>query len=190
MSIILSLFLSMVKIGCFAFGGGYAIIALFENEFVSKRKLIEHDDFMDIVAIVENTPGSISINVATCIGYRLKGFWGAFVSMIGVCVPSFVIMYFVSLFYNEFMEIAIVAAAFKGIQVCVVYLITSAGIKMLKKMRKSAFNIIAFSVTCIGMILCTVFDVHIPAVWFILSAGLCGLVVSFFNTKKQKGEQK
>ena len=188
MSIILSLFISMVKIGCFAFGGGYAIIALFENEFVSKRKLIEHDDFMDIVAIVENTPGSISINVATCIGYRLKGFWGAFVSMIGVCVPSFVIMYLVSLFYNEFMEIAIVAAAFKGIQICVVYLIASAGIKMLRKMKKTPLNVTVFIITCVGMILCTLFDIHISSVWFIFAAGVLGLSVFFLKKRKAKGE--
>ena len=74
MGTILLIFISMLKIGCCAFGGGYAIIALFENEFVSKRKLIEHDDFIDIVSIVENTPGSISINVATYIGYSSKAF--------------------------------------------------------------------------------------------------------------------
>ena len=180
----------MIKIGCFALGGGYAIIALFENEFVSKRKLIEHDDFMDIVAIAENSPGSISINVATCIGYKLKGFWGALLSMVGVCVPSFVTMYFVSLFYNEFMEIAIVAAAFKGIQICVVYLIALAGIKMIKKMKRTPINIAVFSITFIGMIVCTLFDVQISSVWFILLAGICGLLISLFKSKNDLGEQK
>ena len=190
MNIILLIFLLMLKIGCFAFGGGYAIIALFENEFVSKRKLIEHDDFMDIVAIVENTPGSISINVATYIGYKLKGFWGALVAMIGVCFPSFVIMYLVSLFYNEFMEIAIVSAAFKGIQICVVYLIASAGIKMLRKMKKTPLNVTVFIITCVGMILCIAFDVHVSSVWFILSAGVLGIAVFFFKNRNKKGEQR
>ena len=77
MSVILLLFLSMLKIGCFAFGGGYAIIALLENEFISKRKWIDHDEFMDVVAIAESTPGPIAINVATYIGYKLKGMLGA-----------------------------------------------------------------------------------------------------------------
>lgn len=189
MGTILLIFISMLKIGCCAFGGGYAIIALFENEFVSKRKLIEHDDFIDIVSIVENTPGSISINVATYIGYKLKGFWGALVAMIGVCFPSFVIMYLVSLFYNEFMEIAIVWAAFKGIQICVVYLIASAGIKMLRKMKKTPLNVTVFLITCIGMILCTLFEMHISSVWFILSAGVLELLIFFFRMKNQKGEQ-
>ena len=131
MSIILILFLSMLKIGCFAFGGGYAIIALLENEFISKRKWIDHDEFLDVVAIAESTPGPIAINVATYIGYKLKGVLGAVVATVGMCVPSFVIMYLVSLFYEQFMEITLVSAAFKGIQICVVYLIASAGLKIL-----------------------------------------------------------
>ena len=65
MSVLLRLFLSMLKIGCFAFGGGYAIIALLEREFVAKRGWIDHGEFMDVVAIAESTPGPIAINVAT-----------------------------------------------------------------------------------------------------------------------------
>ena len=125
----------MLKIGCFAFGGGYAIIALLENEFISKRKWIDHNEFLDVVAIAESTPGPIAINVATYIGYQLQGFVGAVAATVGMCLPSFVIMYLVSLFYEQFMEIALVAAAFRGIQICVVYLIASAGLKMLKKMK-------------------------------------------------------
>ncbi|MBR5776561.1 MAG: chromate transporter [Bacteroidaceae bacterium] len=188
MKIILLLFLSMLKIGCFAFGGGYAIIALLENEFISKRKWIDHDEFMDVVAIAESTPGPIAINVATYIGYKLKGFLGAVIATIGMCLPSFVIMYLVSLFYDRFMEIPLVSAAFKGIQICVVYLIASAAFKMLKKMKKTPLNIAVFSVTCIGMILCTLFDIRISSVWFILFAGILGLSVFLIRKNKTKGE--
>ena len=190
MKIILLLFLSMLKIGCFAFGGGYAIIALLENEFISKRKWIDHDEFMDVVAIAESTPGPIAINVATYIGYKLKGFPGAVIATVGMCLPSFVIMYLVSLFYDRFMEIPLVSAAFKGIQICVVYLIASAAFKMLKKMKKTPLNIAVFSVTCIGMILCTLFDIRISSVWFILFAGILGLSVFLIRKNKTKGENK
>ena len=88
----------MLKIGAFAFGGGYAIIALLENEFVTKRTWIDHDEFMNVVAIAESTPGPIAINVATYIGYKLMGIFGAVVATVGVCLPSFIIMYAVSLF--------------------------------------------------------------------------------------------
>ena len=190
MKIILLLVLSMLKIGCFAFGGGYAIIALLENEFISKRKWIDHDEFMDVVAIAESTPGPIAINVATYIGYKLKGFLGAVIATVGMCLPSFVIMYLVSLFYDRFMEITLVSAAFKGIQICVVYLIASAAFKMLKKMKKTPLNIAVFSVTCIGMILCTLFDIRISSVWFILFAGILGLSVFLIRKNKTKGENK
>ena len=189
MSILLAIFLSMLKIGCFAFGGGYSIIALLENEFISKRNWIDHDEFLDVVAIAESTPGPIAINVATYIGYKLKGVVGAVVSTVGMCLPSFLIMYIVSLFYEQFMQITLVAAAFKGIQICVVYLIASAGLKMLKKMKKTPQNIIVFSVTCVGMILCTLFDIHISSVWFILAAGILGLSIFFIKKKKAKGEK-
>lgn len=190
MSVILQLFISMLKIGCFAFGGGYAIIALLENEFITKRKWIEHDEFMDVVAIAESTPGPIAINVATYIGYKLKGFLGAVIATVGICIPSFVIMYFVSVFYERFMDIAIVAAAFNGIQICVVYLIASAGFKMLKKMKKTPLNIAAFSVTCIAMIPCTLLEIHVSSVLFIFAAGVIGLLAFIVKTRKAKGEKK
>ena len=190
MGILFSIFLSMLKIGCFAFGGGYAIIALLENEFISKRKWIDHDEFLDVVAIAESTPGPIAINVATYIGYKQKGVWGAVIATVGMCLPSFVIMYLVSLFYEQFMEIALVAAAFKGIQICVVYLIASAALKMLKKMKKTPLNIAVFSITCIGMILFTLFDMYISSIWFILAAGILHLSVFFIRKNKEKGEDK
>lgn len=190
MKLILLIFFSMLKIGCFAFGGGYAIIALLEREFISRRHWIDHDEFMDVVAIAESTPGPIAINVATYIGYKLKGLFGATVATVGICLPSFVLMYLVSLFYDRFMEIALVAAAFRGIQICVVYLIASAGLKMLKKMKKTPHNIAVFSVTCLGMILCTLFEIRISSVWFILAAGLLSLAIFLAGSGKKGGAKK
>ena len=180
----------MLKIGCFAFGGGYAIIALLENEFISKRNWIDHEEFMDMVAIAESTPGPIAINAATYIGYKLKGFWGAVVATVGMCLPSFVIMFFVSLFYEQFMSITLIAAAFKGIQVCVVYLIAKAGLNILKKMKKTPFSIITFSVVCLSMILFTVFDIYVSSIYFIICAGVIGLAVFLIRTKTTKGRNK
>lgn len=181
------LFVSMLKIGCFAFGGGYAIIALLENEFVTRRGWIHHDEFMDVVAIAESTPGPIAINVATYVGYRKGGIGGALIATAGMCLPSFVIMYIVSLFYERFMEIPLVAAAFRGIQICVVYLIASAAIKILKKMKKTPQNVAVFSVTCVGMILLALLDIQISSLWCILAAGVLGLSLFFIQKTKSKG---
>ena len=99
---ILILGLSFLKIGLFTFGGGYAMIALIQKEFVAKRKWIGNDEFLDMVAIAESTPGPLAINSATYIGYKAGGAWGAAASTLCVCIPSFVIIYLISLFFNAF----------------------------------------------------------------------------------------
>ncbi len=88
----LTLFLTMLKIGLFTFGGGYAMIALLENEFVSRKKWIEKDEFLDMVAIAESTPGPIAINSATYLGYKILGVTGSLTATIAVCIPSFFII--------------------------------------------------------------------------------------------------
>ena len=85
--LLLTLFFTMMKIGCFTFGGGIAMLALLENEFVSKRAWIDREEFLDMVAISESTPGPIAINSATYIGYKKAGFWGALLATLGVCIP-------------------------------------------------------------------------------------------------------
>lgn len=179
----------MLKIGAFAFGGGYAIIALLENEFVTKRAWIDHDEFMNVVAIAESTPGPIAINVATYIGYKLKGIFGAVVATVGVCAPSFIIMYAVSIFYEQFMEIPIVMAAFRGVQICVIYLIASAALKMLRKMKKTARNITVFALTFGGMTACTLLDFRITSIIFILTAGCVGLFAFLINKKRKEAKK-
>ena len=73
----LKLFLVMFKIGLFTFGGGYAMISLLESELVAKRKWLENDEFLNVVAIAESTPGPVAINAATYVGYKLAGVWGS-----------------------------------------------------------------------------------------------------------------
>ena len=92
-----TLFLTLMKIGLFTFGGGYAMIALLENEFVSKRKWIDKEEFLDMVAIAESTPGPIAINAATYIGYKNAGLLGAILATVGVCIPSFLIIYLITI---------------------------------------------------------------------------------------------
>ena len=152
-----ALFLSMFKIGLFTFGGGYAMIHFLDTEFVSKKKWLDSEEFMDLIAIAESTPGPIAINCSTYIGYKRAGILGAVAATLGMCLPSFTIIYLISLFFNQFLAISWVASAFKGIQSCVVFLILSAGVKMFKKTKKTAFNITVMSITFICMILLNLF---------------------------------
>ena len=190
------LFINMLNIGLFTFGGGYAMIHLLENEFVSKKKWIEEDEFMDLVAIAESTPGPIAINCSTYIGYKKEKILGAVLATLGMCIPSFTIIFFISLFFNQFLSIGWVASAFKGIQVCVVFLILSAGVKMLKKMKKKPFNLIVMSATFLCMVAFGVFAVSFSSIFYILISGFVGLVIyliGYFKSKKspeqKEGEQ-
>jgi chromate transporter len=173
----LTLFFTMLKIGMFTFGGGYAMIALLENELVTKKKWLEKDEFLDVSAIAESTPGPIAINAATYIGYKNAGIIGSIVATLGICIPSIAIIYAISLFFDAFLSLTLVAYAFKGIQICVVYLILSAGLKMLKQMKKTAFNIIIISATLICMVVFSLFAVKFSTIFYILISGACGVAV-------------
>ena len=174
--LLLSMFFSMLKIGLFTFGGGYAMIHILDDEFVEKKKWIDSDEFMDLVTIAESTPGPIAINCSTYIGYKKMGFIGALVATFGMCIPSFTIIYLISLFFNQFLEITWVASAFRGIQVCVIYLILSAGLKMLKKMKKNPFTVTVSALTFITMIIFSLFSVSFSSIFYILIFGLAGLM--------------
>ena len=167
----------MMKIGVFTFGGGYAMISLLDNEFVSKRKWIEQEEFMDLVTIAESTPGPIAINCSTYIGYKKMGFLGALVATLGMCIPSFTIVYLISIFFNSFLEIRWVESAFRGIQMCVVFLILSAGLKMMKKIKKTVFNVSVMLITFFAMILFSLFSVSFSSIFYILIFGATGLLI-------------
>ena len=185
----LSLFLTMLKIGLFTFGGGYAMIALLENEFVAKKKWIEKDEFLDVAAIAESTPGPIAINAATYIGFKNAGIVGSIIATLGICIPSFVIIYAISLFFDAFLSLTLVAYAFKGIQMCVVYLILTAGLKMLKQMKKTKFNIIIILITLICMVVLSLFAVKFSTIFYILISGSFGVVVYFLGKLKKEEKQ-
>ncbi|MBQ8746287.1 MAG: chromate transporter [Clostridia bacterium] len=174
---ILSLFLAFLKIGAFTFGGGYAMIALLEAEFVTKRGWLDKDEFLNIVAIAESTPGPIAINAATYIGYKNAGVLGSVAATVGVVLPSFVIIYVISLFFDAFLSLAYVAYAFRGIQVCVVWLILSAGLKMLKGLEKTPLNVCVLALSVLFMLITSLFAVRFSTVLFILFCGCIGLAV-------------
>lgn len=183
------LFLAMLKIGLFTFGGGYAMIALLENEFVSRKQWLEKDEFLDVAAIAESTPGPIAINAATYIGYKKAGVLGSVMATLGVCIPSFTIIYVISLFFDAFLSLTYVQYAFKGIQVCVVYLILSAGLKMLKQTEKTAFNIVVVSLTMIFLIVFSVFAVRFSTVFYILISGAVGVVVYLLGRLRKENRE-
>ena len=174
------LLFTMMKIGLFTFGGGYAMLSLLENEFVSKRKWLEAEEFLDMVAIAESTPGPIAINAATYIGYRVGRVPGAVVGTVGVVTPSFCIIYLISLFFHRFLSVAWVASAFRGIQVAVVFLIFSAAIRLFRKLTRTPFCLAVFITVSLTAIVLSLLGIKFSSLWFILIGAALGLFAYLF----------
>ncbi len=179
------LFFTMLKIGAFTFGGGYAMIALLENEFIENKKWIEKEEFLDMVAIAESTPGPIAINASTYIGYKIAGVGGALAATAAMCIPSFVIIYLISLFFDAFMSLKYVQYAFAGIQVCVLYLILSAGFRMLKGVKKRLFHRVIYLTVVICMVGASLFAVKFSTIVCILICGIIGVTARYVLRAKE-----
>ncbi len=122
----LTMFITFMKVGLFSFGGGYAILAMLQQEIVSNHGWLTATEFADIVAISQMTPGPVAINAATFIGFKSYGFWGAFLCTLGVILPTLILMmvlthtyivlqqkdWFKSMFKNlRLLSIGLIAAA-------------------------------------------------------------------------------
>ena len=185
-----SLFFSFLKTGVFTFGGGYAMIALLRQEFVEEKKWLSSDEFFDLVAIAESTPGPIAINAATYIGFKAGGVVGSLLATLGVCLPSFTIIYLISLFFDAFLSLKYVNYAFRGIQACVPYLILSAGIKMLKGLKKDVFSVTVFCLTLGCMLAFSLFAVSFSSVFYILISGTLGIVLYGIGLLRKREVEK
>ena len=192
MKILLELFLTFARIGMFTFGGGYAMIAVIENSCVERKKWITHDEMMNMTVIAESTPGPIAINCSTFTGYKIAGFSGAIVSTLGMVVPSFIIIFLISMFFDNFLELTVVANAFKGIKVAVGLLILDASINMIKKMKKKTLPVIIMSCSILMMLLINIFSWNFSSVSLMLIAAAVSLVCFELSGKAEKkgGVQK
>jgi len=107
---------------------------------------------------------------------------------VAVCLPSFAVIYLISLFFDQFLRLSVVASAFQGIQVCVIYLILSAGLKMLKQLERSAFNMVILDAVVLAMVSFSVMAVSFSSIFYILLSGAAGLGL-YAVQKLQKGDR-
>lgn len=180
----LQIFLSMLKIGAFTFGGGYAMIALMEREFTENRKWISKEEFLDLVAIAESTPGPIAINSATYIGYKVLKVPGSILATVGIVLPSFTILYLISLFFDAFLSLTFVQYAFRGIRVCVIFLIGKAGIKFFMGLKKDWLTILLFILSTLAILFSTLFTSGISSIVLILISGGIGILAGMIRSRK------
>ena len=190
MPVLIDLFLTFAKIGLFTFGGGYAMISLIENDCVEKKKWITHDEMMDVTVIAESTPGPIAINCATYVGYKKGRLPGAIIATLGIVLPSFIIIFLISKFFDRFLEITWVANAFRGIKIAVGILIVDAAVKMLIKMKKKPMPIIMVVCSAVAMILISIFSVNISSMVLMIVSAFIGIVVFIIGSHAKKGEKR
>lgn len=187
MSILLELFLTFAKIGLFTFGGGYAMISVIEDSCVEKKQWISHDEMMNMTVVAESTPGPIAINCATYVGYKQAGLLGSVLATFGMVLPSFVIIYAVSMFLDNFLEITLIANAFKGIKVAVGILILNAAVTMMGKMQKKALPRIIMLGSFAVMLLINIFSWHFSSIALMLVVAAISLTVFCAKGAQRKG---
>ena len=131
----LELFVTFFKIGAFTLGGGYAMLSMVEKAIVDKKKWIESDDFWDLIAVVQTLPGVFAVNTALYVGYKISKAKGAVMAMLGAILPSIIAILCIAMFFTEFKGNAVVERVFKGIRPCVVALILSPSLRMIKSAK-------------------------------------------------------
>ena len=184
------LFATFFKIGAFTFGGGYAMISIIENECVTEKKWLTHDEMMDITVVAESTPGPLAINTATFVGYKVGGVLGSCAATAGVVLPSLIIISIIAMYLENFLEIKWVKSAFEGIKIAVAFLIFGAGWKMFKKMKKKALPLTIFAIALIVM-LCTKFKlITFSSIYLIILAAVTGLVLYGIGVMKKKEDDE
>lgn len=184
MHLLADLFLTFAKIGTFTFGGGYAMISVIEHDCVDRKQWITHDDMMNITAIAESTPGPIAINCATFVGYKQKGIIGAIAATLGIVIPSFVIIFLIAMLLDNFLEITVIANAFKGIKLAVGILILDAAIKMIRKMPKKPLPCTIVVCAALLMLLVNIFSVNLSSVSLMLAGGVISLIIFAVSGRK------
>jgi len=173
---LLQLFGVFFKIGLFTFGGGYAMISLIGHEIGERRRWIGPDELTEVFAIAESTPGPIAVNCATYVGYRREGVAGGVWATLGVVMPSFVIIYAISLFFERFMALSVVANAFRGVQVAVAFLILRAGLRLAVKLPRRGFELGICVAAALLVLAINALGWRFSTVWLILCGGVAGLL--------------
>lgn len=167
---LLHLFLMFFKIGLFTFGGGYAMLPLLQAEIVKKRRWATDEKLLDLYSIGQCTPGIISVNVATFMGYRQAGIAGACAATLGMVMPSLIIITLLAAVLDRYMHNRYVSYAFAGIRICVVALILDIIYDLWKKGITDYKGAGIFA----GALL-LLLGFNLSAVWIVILAGIAGL---------------
>lgn len=177
------LFFSMLYISAFTFGGGFVIITFMKRKFVDGLHWIDDQEMLDLAALAQSSPGAIAVNAAILVGWRVGGFLGMIVSVIGTILPPLTILSVISFFYAAFATNPYVALVLKGMQsgVAAVILDVVCNLGMGVVKTKSAVHMVVMAVA-----FCATFFFGVNVVYIILAAAVLGIVLAL--TQHKKGE--
>lgn len=177
---LVTLFLSVLYISTFTFGGGFVIVTLMKRKFVDELHWIGEEEMLDLIALAQSSPGAIAVNAAMLVGKRIAGYPGLAVALAGTILPPIVILSVVSMAYEAFSTNPYVAAALKGMQAGVGAVIAGVVVDLGKKEIGSVFHLM---IMIMAFVVSVIFKVN--AVWVILGAALAGLLEGFIRGKKE-----
>lgn len=180
MNELIDLALTFARIGLFTFGGGYAMLPLLQREVVEKKKWSTEEELLDYYAIGQSTPGVISVNTATFIGYKRKGVLGAIFSTLGIITPSVIIILLIASILSQFMDLAIIRHAFAGIRVAVCALVSLSIYNLAKVGIVDFFTLFWMILTFIGIAFFNISPIIIVVLSFVL-----GNLLGFLGDRKQ-----
>jgi chromate transporter len=184
----LKLFSSTFYLSAFTFGGGYVIIPLMRKKFVNEYQWIEEKEMLDLTAIAQASPGAIAVNAAILVGYRLAGFFGAMITILGTVLPPLIILSVISVAYTAFRDSLIVQYILRGMQAGVAAVIIDVVITMTNDIlkEKKALPVLIM----IGAFIAT-FILKVSVIIIILVCGVIGALSMYYSkSKKKRGECK
>lgn len=173
-----ALFVSFFKVGAFTIGGGYAMIPLMERELVDRRRWLERQDFLDLVALSQSMPGVFAVNMATAVGYRRRGLLGAVVAIAGNIVVPVAVILLLALFFHNFQDNIWVRRIFMGLRPAVVALIAAPVFTLARTAGLTWSNV---WIPILSAILIVAFDIN--PIWVIVAALLLGIVYRWICNK-------
>ncbi|MDO5707648.1 MAG: chromate transporter [Andreesenia angusta] len=168
MKIFLNLFISFFKIGMFSFGGGFAMIPFIQKEVIYANHWVNYNEFLDMIAISQITPGPIAINSATFIGTRVAGPIGGAICTIAVILPSFIVVLSMIMILKKLGKTKLVDTIYSGLRPVVMALILSALVSVGKA---SIFDLKSIIVAIIAFIIFSRKKMNI-----MLGMGIAGLI--------------
>lgn len=176
-----TLFASTFYLSAFTFGGGFVIVPLMKKKFVDELHWIEDKEMLDLTAISQSSPGAIAVNASILIGYRIAGFFGSLVSIIGTVLPPLIILSIVSIFYTKFRDNAAINALLKGMQAGVAAVIADVVINLGSRIIKEKKAISAIIMA--GAFIATYFF-KVNVMYIIIACGLVGAISTYYFGKK------